>query len=255
NGHHQVVSSLIKAQADVKGVHIDCQEVAKSTFAVELPPKQLDFGCSPSDSELSHQLHSALEQSGFTESRAALQSAAADVLQQILRSRLDDNPFFVVGSYSEGWGNNLTTLDGRTDANSDIDVMHLISGREYHQKSLCECDGASEQHELVNGHIQCSGFASNPAHATPGCPLRPALDNVDACRLCRYPPITPLLPNRVSNIPHPVLEALQKVLTSASSPCHVVHAASPDRGGEELRVSTSFLENRMLRSLTTLQGQ
>ncbi|PAA67719.1 hypothetical protein BOX15_Mlig022050g1, partial [Macrostomum lignano] len=207
------------------------------------------------DSELSHQLHSALEQSGFTESRAALQSAAADVLQQILRSRLDDNPFFVVGSYSEGWGNNLTTLDGRTDANSDIDVMHLISGREYHQKSLCECDGASEQHELVNGHIQCSGFASNPAHATPGCPLRPALDNVDACRLCRYPPITPLLPNRVSNIPHPVLEALQKVLTSASSPCHVVHAASPDRGGEELRVSTSFLENRMLRSLTTLQGQ
>uniref|UniRef100_A0A1I8IQQ8 ANK_REP_REGION domain-containing protein n=1 Tax=Macrostomum lignano TaxID=282301 RepID=A0A1I8IQQ8_9PLAT len=211
--------------------------------------------CSPSDSELSHQLHSALEQSGFTESRAALQSAAADVLQQILRSRLNVDNYFVVGSYSEGWGNSLTTLDGRTDANSDIDVMHLIPGREYHQKSLCECDGAPEQHELVNGHIQCSGFASNPANATPGCTLRPALDNVSACRLCRYPPIAPLLPNRVSNIPHAVLEALRKVLTSASSPCHVVYAASPDRGGEELRVSTSFLENRMLRSLTTLQGQ
>uniref|UniRef100_A0A1I8GC37 NTP_transf_2 domain-containing protein n=1 Tax=Macrostomum lignano TaxID=282301 RepID=A0A1I8GC37_9PLAT len=204
------------------------------------------FRCSPSDSELSHQLHSALEQSGFTESRAALQSAAADVLQQILRSRLNYDNFFVIGSYSEGWGNSLTTLDGRTDSNSDIDVMCLIPGREYHQRGLCECDGAPEQHEFVNGHIQCSGFASNPADATDGCTLRPALDNVSACRLCRYPPIAPLLPNRVSNIPHSVLEALRKVLTSASSPCHVVHAASPDRGGEELRVSTSFLENRML---------
>uniref|UniRef100_A0A1I8H6Q3 ANK_REP_REGION domain-containing protein n=1 Tax=Macrostomum lignano TaxID=282301 RepID=A0A1I8H6Q3_9PLAT len=209
--------------------------------------------CSPSDSELSHQLHSALEQSGFTESRAALQSAAADVLQQILRSRLNYDNFFVIGSYSEGWGNSLTTLDGRTDSNSDIDVMCLIPGREYHQRGLCECDGAPEQHELVNGHIQISGFASNPAAARPGCTLRPAMDNVSACRLCRYPPIAPLLPNRVSNIPHSVLEALRKVLTSASSPCHVVHAASPDRGGEELRVSTSFLENRMLRSLSTLQ--
>uniref|UniRef100_A0A1I8JFW7 NTP_transf_2 domain-containing protein n=1 Tax=Macrostomum lignano TaxID=282301 RepID=A0A1I8JFW7_9PLAT len=192
------------------------------------------FRCSPSDSELSHQLHSALEQSGFTESRAALQSAAADALQQILRSRLNNSPFFVVGSYSEGWGNSLTTLDGRTDANSDIDVIYLIPGREYHQRGLCECDGAPEQHELVNGHIQCSGYTNNPADATHGCTLRPALDNVDACRLCRYPPIAPLLPNRVSNVSYPLLEALRKVLTSASSPCHVVHAASPDRGGEEL---------------------
>uniref|UniRef100_A0A1I8HZW1 Mab-21 domain-containing protein n=2 Tax=Macrostomum lignano TaxID=282301 RepID=A0A1I8HZW1_9PLAT len=195
----------------------------------------------PIESELSEQLHSALEQSGFTESRAALQSAAADALQQIIRSGPNnDDLIFVVGSYSEGWGNSLTTLDGRTDANSDIDVMQLIPGREYHQRGLCECDGAPEQQELVNGHIQCLGFA---------------LDNVSACRLCRYPPIAPLLPNRVSNIPHPVLEALRKVLTSASLPCHVVHAASPDRQGEELRVSTSFLENRMLRSLSTLQGQ
>uniref|UniRef100_A0A1I8I2X0 Mab-21 domain-containing protein n=1 Tax=Macrostomum lignano TaxID=282301 RepID=A0A1I8I2X0_9PLAT len=180
---------------------------------------------------------------------------AADVLQQILRSRLNHVDFFVVGSYSEGWGNSLTTLDGRTDANSDIDVMHLIRGREYHQRGLCECDGAPEQHELVNGHIQCSGYASNPASTKPGFTLRPALDDVFAGRLCRYPPIALLLPNCVSNISHPVLEALRKVLTSASSPCHVVHAASPDREGEELRVSTSFLEKRMLRSLTTLQGQ
>uniref|UniRef100_A0A1I8J1J6 Uncharacterized protein n=1 Tax=Macrostomum lignano TaxID=282301 RepID=A0A1I8J1J6_9PLAT len=110
--------------------------------------------------------------------------------------------------------------------------MILTPGREYHQRGLCECNGAPEQHELVNGHIQCSGFASNPAHSTPGCTLKPALDNVSACRLCRYPPIAPLLPNRVSNVPYPVLEALRKVLTSASSPCHVVYAASPDRGAK-----------------------
>uniref|UniRef100_A0A1I8HGT1 Mab-21 domain-containing protein n=1 Tax=Macrostomum lignano TaxID=282301 RepID=A0A1I8HGT1_9PLAT len=267
NGHHNVVNLLTKAQQDdanseyigSQNSSVLCccssQKVTKTSSALEKPPKEPEFECSLSDSELSEQLHSALEQSGFTESRAALQSAAADALQQILRSRLSKNPFFVVGSYSEGWGNSLTTLDGRTDANSDIDVMYLIPGREYHLKDLCECDGAPEQHELVNGHIQCSGFASNPASTKPGFTLRPALDNVSACRLCRYPPIAPLLPNRVFNIPHPVLEALRNALTSASSPCHVVHAASPDRGGEELRVSTSFLENRMLRSLTTLQGQ
>uniref|UniRef100_A0A1I8FXA2 Mab-21 domain-containing protein n=1 Tax=Macrostomum lignano TaxID=282301 RepID=A0A1I8FXA2_9PLAT len=151
-------------------------------------------------------------------------SRIADVLQQILRSRLRYDDFFIVGSYSEGWGNSLTTLDGRTDANSDIDVMMLLPGREYHQRGLCECDGAPEQHEFCER-----------AHSV--LRIRPALDDVSACRLCRYPPIAPLQPNRVSNIPHPVLEALRKALTSASSPCHVVHAASPDRGGEELRVN------------------
>ncbi|PAA65091.1 hypothetical protein BOX15_Mlig030155g1 [Macrostomum lignano] len=212
----------------------------------------------PSDAELSQQLHQALNQSGFVDSRAALQSAVADALQDILRSRLDDDKYHVVGSFSEGWGNSLTTLDGRTAMESDIDVMQLLTGQPIHLRHLCKCASSTNPTmEYSNGHIINPGYASKPSKAEGGSKLRPAFDNVDARRLCRYPPIAPLLNNRVSdsNIPQSVLQSLQHLLTSASSPCHVVHAAAPGKEGKQLRVSTSFLERRLLRSLTTLQGQ
>ncbi|PAA79794.1 hypothetical protein BOX15_Mlig007320g2 [Macrostomum lignano] len=217
-----------------------------------------DCSTPPDDTELSRQLYLALSQAGFVNSRAALQSAAADVLQEILRKRLENEDQFVVGSFSEGWGNSLKTLDGRTDIASDIDVLSLTQGRMYHLKGICEC--AEEEtllHEYSNGHIVCSGFASNPAHAYSGATLRPAIDDVTAGRVCRYPPIAPIQTDRVSNsnIPLSILQALQNDINSASSPCHAVHAASPGRGGQELRVSTNFLEKRMQRCLTTLQGQ
>uniref|UniRef100_A0A1I8GXZ3 ANK_REP_REGION domain-containing protein n=1 Tax=Macrostomum lignano TaxID=282301 RepID=A0A1I8GXZ3_9PLAT len=212
----------------------------------------------PSDAELSQQLHQALNQSGFVDSRAALQSAVADALQDILRSRLDDDKYHVVGSFSEGWGNSLTTLDGRTAMESDIDVMQLLTGQPIHLRHLCKCASSTNPTmEYSNGHIINPGYASKPSKAEGGSKLRPAFDNVDARRLCRYPPIAPLLNNRVSdsNIPQSVLQSLQHLLTSASSPCHVVHAAAPGKEGQQLRVSTSFLERRLLRSLNTLQGQ
>uniref|UniRef100_A0A1I8FSD0 ANK_REP_REGION domain-containing protein n=1 Tax=Macrostomum lignano TaxID=282301 RepID=A0A1I8FSD0_9PLAT len=194
-----------------------------------------DCSTPPDDTELSRQLYLALSQAGFVNSRAALQSAAADVLQEILRKRLENEDQFVVGSFSEGWGNSLKTLDGRTDIASDIDVLSLTQGRMYHLK----------------------GISSNPAHAYSGATLRPAIDDVTAGRVCRYPPIAPIQTDRVSNsnIPLSILQALQNDINSASSPCHAVHAASPGRGGQELRVSTNFLEKRMQRCLTTLQGQ
>ncbi|PAA80292.1 hypothetical protein BOX15_Mlig034192g1 [Macrostomum lignano] len=210
-----------------------------------------------SDAELSQQLHQALNQSGFVDSRAALQSAVADALQDIMWRRLEHN-LFVVGSYSEGWGNSLATLDGRTDPDSDIDVMRLISGSSIHLRDLCECAATeTETVEYNNGHVLYPGYASKPSIAERGSKLRPAFDNVVARRLCCYPPIAPLLNNRVSdsNIPQSVLQSLQHLLTSASSPCHAVHAAAPGKEGQQLRVSTSFLERRLLRSLTTLQGQ
>uniref|UniRef100_A0A1I8IE30 ANK_REP_REGION domain-containing protein n=1 Tax=Macrostomum lignano TaxID=282301 RepID=A0A1I8IE30_9PLAT len=211
-----------------------------------------------SDAELSQQLHQALNQSGFVDSRAALQSAVADTLQGILRRRLDHNDLFVVGSFSEGWGNSLATLDGRTDPDSDIDVLHLVSGSNIHLRDLCKCDVPElDTVKYSNGHVLYPGYASKPSVPLDRFGLRPAFDNVDARRLCCYPPIAPLLNNRVSdsNIPQSVLQSLQHLLTSASSPCHVVHAAAPGKEGEQLRVSTSFLERRLLRSLTTLQGQ
>uniref|UniRef100_A0A1I8IDW5 ANK_REP_REGION domain-containing protein n=1 Tax=Macrostomum lignano TaxID=282301 RepID=A0A1I8IDW5_9PLAT len=261
NGDLAMVDSLIEAQADVNlqqnqggsPLYIASQLGHQEVVARSSKRKQTSISNETLDSlqftshrkmgaavlndpELSEDLHSAMTKSGFVESRAALQIAAADTLQEIMRERVGDSDIFVVGSYSEGWGNSLKTLDGRTDIESDIDVMKLIPGRLYHPRGLCDFE---------------------TRHSTEGSALKPATDDVSASRLCCYPPIAPLQPERLesSNIPKPLLEALHRVTTSDSTPCHVVHAASPGRGGQELRVSTSFLEKRMLRSLTTLQGQ
>uniref|UniRef100_A0A1I8GSR7 NTP_transf_2 domain-containing protein n=1 Tax=Macrostomum lignano TaxID=282301 RepID=A0A1I8GSR7_9PLAT len=212
----------------------------------------------PSELELSLLLQSTLTKAGFVKARAALQAAVADALQGILRSRRDSFPgIYIVGSYSEGWGNSLTKADGRTDAESDIDVMKLFQGRLYHIRGSCQCCDRKEK-ELVDckdGHIRIGGFATNPAKASSGTPLRPAVDEVDACRVCCYPPIAPLLPHRISssNISPSVLNTLQGELSK--SPCHVVHAAPPRQAGKQLRVSTTFLEKLLLRGLSTLQGQ
>ncbi|PAA54193.1 hypothetical protein BOX15_Mlig010266g1, partial [Macrostomum lignano] len=231
---------------------------SQSEDSEEIDEPSVENAVPPSDAELSLQLHAKLSQSGFLDTRAALQTSVADVLQKILRKRLNNNGIYVVGSYSEGWGNNLKTVDGRTDIESDIDMMRLIAGKLYHPRGVCKCGGAVVQQEFSNGHIVCPGFASNPSEASYGSNLRPAVDHVVASRLCSYPAIAPLLPDRVSKskIPKPVLRSLQQHIDAFdTSPCHVVHAASPGRGGHELRVSTSFLERLLLRSLNTVQGQ
>uniref|UniRef100_A0A1I8GDI1 ANK_REP_REGION domain-containing protein n=1 Tax=Macrostomum lignano TaxID=282301 RepID=A0A1I8GDI1_9PLAT len=274
NDHHQVVESLLNAsalegsreslqsalnRAIEFGSERSAQVLHRALTGDERPNSAAETAdrAAPSDNDLSQQLHSALTRSGFVDSRAALQSATADVLQDVLRRRLKYVGLLVVGSVSEGWGNSLVTLDGRTGIESDIDVILLLVGSTIHPRDLCECKGVTKKVEYRNGHVLSPGYASRPAVQLRGSILRPAVDVVIARRLCRYPPIAPLLDNRVpdSNIPQSVLQSLQHLLTSASSLCHVVHAAPPGKGGQQLRVSTSFLERRLLRSLTTLQGQ
>ncbi|PAA72873.1 hypothetical protein BOX15_Mlig010600g1 [Macrostomum lignano] len=259
NGHFKVAALLKTAlrnqdwlDAESDGAEPDSVANIKCINATH----ELDHPTASGDSKLSCLLQNELTTSGFVQSRAAIQSAVADVLQAIVRKRLDNDDVHIVGSYSEGWGNNLKTLDGRTDVESDIDVMRLIASRLYHVKGMCKCDSLPEELvEYDNGHIFCPGYASTPAHAFRGSALKPAVDKVDACRLCCYPPIAPLEPHRLSksNIPKSTLQSLQNELVS--SPCHVVHAAPPGEGGKQLRVSTTFLERRLLRSLNTLQGQ
>ncbi|PAA59246.1 hypothetical protein BOX15_Mlig031899g1 [Macrostomum lignano] len=252
-GHRAVMSLLIKSMGGriVPNTGSVVSKTGSANFFDELLS-----GSALVEYRLSQRLSSALCKSGFVDSRAALQSAIADVLQAILQNRRSDKSF-VVGSYSEGWGNNLKTLDGRTDSESDIDVMSLIPGRLYHLRGICsaDCSDANERVDYINGHVKIPGYASSPATPFHGSSLKPAVDQVDASRLCRYPPIAPLQPDRVikSNIPQHLLESLRQELLA--SPCHVVHAASPGQDGEQLRVSTTFLEKRMLRSLSTLQGQ
>uniref|UniRef100_A0A1I8GAT5 ANK_REP_REGION domain-containing protein n=1 Tax=Macrostomum lignano TaxID=282301 RepID=A0A1I8GAT5_9PLAT len=273
NDHHQVVESLLNASA-LEGSRESLQSALNRAIEFgserseqvlhraltgdERPNSAAETAdrAAPSDNDLSQQLHSALTRSGFVDSRATLQSAVADVLQDVLRRRLKYVGLLVVGSVSEGWGNSLVTLDG-TGIESDIDVILLLVGSTIHPRDMCECKGVTKKVEYRNGHVLSPGYASRPAVQLRGSILRPAVDFVIARRLCRYPPIAPLLENRVSDskVPQFVLRSLQHLLTSSSSPCHVVHAAPPGKGGQQLRVSTSFLENPLLRSLTTLQGQ
>uniref|UniRef100_A0A1I8IKD4 Uncharacterized protein n=1 Tax=Macrostomum lignano TaxID=282301 RepID=A0A1I8IKD4_9PLAT len=188
-----------------------------------------------------------LTRAGFVQSRAALQSAVADALQDILQRRIHGG-VYVVGSYSEGWGNSLTSLNGK--------MMSSLTLTLYHLKNSCHCDSMeAEQLDYTNGHIFCSGFASSPAASTVGSSLRPATDRVSACRVCSYPAIGPTCPARVAkfNLTKSVLRSLRNDV--ASTPCHVVHAAPPNQAGQQLRVSTTFLEKRLLRSLNTVQGQ
>uniref|UniRef100_A0A1I8GXV8 ANK_REP_REGION domain-containing protein n=1 Tax=Macrostomum lignano TaxID=282301 RepID=A0A1I8GXV8_9PLAT len=234
-GHWKAIERLIHAVAELLEKALSDRDNSEDAGTVqdEPMPSQVDKSSSSlSEEEFSQQLHSSLQQAGFEQTRAALQSSCADVLQRILRQRLRSEEVFVVGSYSEGWGNSLSHLDGRTDPESDIDVMQLIPGRIYHLKDVC-----------------------SPARPENGSTLRPAVDRVSACRLCCYPPIGPLQPHRLakSSIPQTVLQSLTSELEA--SPCHVVHAAPPGQAGKQLRVSTTFLERRLLRSLTTLQGQ
>uniref|UniRef100_A0A1I8H872 ANK_REP_REGION domain-containing protein n=1 Tax=Macrostomum lignano TaxID=282301 RepID=A0A1I8H872_9PLAT len=262
-GHNQVIEELNKAEATTFPKVPLIHELQPAT---EVTGQVLQESVSdPSDSDLSRRLHSSLVKSGFVHSRATLQSAVSDVLQQILRQRgvrLSQEYMFIVGSYSEGWGNSLTCFDGKPDVESDIDMMQLFVGRKYHLKGSCQCKSVPDSENFVqyeNGHILCSGFASSPARASIGSILaqRPAVDQVSACELCSYPPVLPLQPARLvkSNIPERTLRSLQAALQSPDFPCHVVHAAPPGQGGEQLRVSTTFLENRLLRSLSTIQGQ
>uniref|UniRef100_A0A1I8IF24 ANK_REP_REGION domain-containing protein n=1 Tax=Macrostomum lignano TaxID=282301 RepID=A0A1I8IF24_9PLAT len=271
------IRMLLHAQADVNlqtsrlgwsplhlASHEGCLKAVKALVAAQADVDLATLS-DPSDSDLSRRLHSSLVKSGFVHSRATLQSAVSDVLQQILRQRgvrLSQEYMFIVGSYSEGWGNSLTCFDGKPDVESDIDMMQLFVGRKYHLKGSCQCKSVPDSENFVqyeNGHILCSGFASSPARASIGSILaqRPAVDQVSACELCSYPPVLPLQPARLvkSNIPERTLRSLQAALQSPDFPCHVVHAAPPGQGGEQLRVSTTFLENRLLRSLSTIQGQ
>uniref|UniRef100_A0A1I8FPA9 ANK_REP_REGION domain-containing protein n=1 Tax=Macrostomum lignano TaxID=282301 RepID=A0A1I8FPA9_9PLAT len=172
----------------------------------------------PSDNDLSQQLHSALTRSGFVDSRAALQSAAADVLQDVLRRRLNDDEIFV------GWGNSLVTLDGRTGIESDIDVIRLFGRSLIHPIDLCECTGVTTQTkvEYRNGHVLSPGYASRPADQFKGSILRRAVDLVSSRRLCRYPPSRRCLRTESPTQTYPSPCCSRSSISSpASSPCHV----------------------------------
>uniref|UniRef100_A0A1I8IZF0 ANK_REP_REGION domain-containing protein n=1 Tax=Macrostomum lignano TaxID=282301 RepID=A0A1I8IZF0_9PLAT len=204
------------------------------------------------DSQLSNSLHSQFKKAGFTCQMSAFQSACSDVMQQIEQKRRDWEDIFVVGSFSEGWGNSLSRLIGKTDVESDIDVAEFFPGRMYHLRGRCRCESVKEE-DLVtydNGHVTVTGL-TQPEY---GSCLRPAFDFVTAYRCCSYPHVEVVEnPNPDSHLSDSLLKSLTQCVRESN--CHLVTAAPPGQGGQLLRVSTTFLERLTLRSLSDVQGQ
>lgn len=80
-------------------------------------------------------------------------------MQQIERKRMNKDEIFFVGSFSEGWGNSLTCLMGKTDLDSDIDVTQFVPGRLYHLSGRCTCVNVNGEETVnyENGHVMVSG--------------------------------------------------------------------------------------------------
>uniref|UniRef100_A0A1I8HZY0 ANK_REP_REGION domain-containing protein n=1 Tax=Macrostomum lignano TaxID=282301 RepID=A0A1I8HZY0_9PLAT len=250
NGHHKVVDSLIQAQADVSIPRMDGltplkaasllkhhQVVTLLTLAeyhfeelelywteVELDD---DSGSSAMDAtdqevpstetELGEQLH-APSRAVVPQELPDVQAAAADVLQEILRNRIAYEDIFVVGSFSEGWGNSLTSLDWENWISSPT-LTHkpsqAIPGLLAEAGSGYSCSLPSL---LLPSHRAPS---SVPAISFQHCSLDTAVTR----------------------------ERIDKLALSRGACC------PPKKSGKQLRVSTTFLEKRLLRSLSTLQGQ
>ncbi|PAA74947.1 hypothetical protein BOX15_Mlig018816g1 [Macrostomum lignano] len=93
--------------------------------------------------ELSYNNFGHLAKAGFTKERAECQQRSADCLEGVARV-LTQEDRQMTGSYAEGWANSLTRVNGRTDADSDIDWTVLIPGQELHLDGGCESDEHSK---------------------------------------------------------------------------------------------------------------
>ncbi|PAA55751.1 hypothetical protein BOX15_Mlig003219g1 [Macrostomum lignano] len=230
---------------------------------------ELDWFQNFDERAFSQELHEAMNAAGFVTDRARVMAAVVNCEQDILRARWKSESIYIVGSYAECWGNNRSRMNGTTDLKSDVDIVDLNRTALFHIKEQCQCT-IDAQHSLVaaamrkhdehntfeyfQGHLCISGITSKPAQSWEGFSfLRPATDLVQAFKLCTYPRIQLLEPGYTTQIPQDIIEQLKCDLKNY--PCHVVKAAPPGEEGKQCRGSAAFLENRLLRSMTTVQGQ
>uniref|UniRef100_A0A1I8G348 ANK_REP_REGION domain-containing protein n=1 Tax=Macrostomum lignano TaxID=282301 RepID=A0A1I8G348_9PLAT len=75
--------------------------------------------------QMSLRLHKSLCDAGFTEQRAKVLQQMADCLQKLARD-LTKEDWHLTGSYSDGVGNSLVQVNGRTASDSDIDWTVII---------------------------------------------------------------------------------------------------------------------------------
>uniref|UniRef100_A0A1I8JKX1 ANK_REP_REGION domain-containing protein n=1 Tax=Macrostomum lignano TaxID=282301 RepID=A0A1I8JKX1_9PLAT len=168
-----------------------------------------------SDEQLSLELHSAMRLAGFERRRAAAQSALSDALQEIVRGR---------------WPGQRRSHIAAAVARMHMSKLLNTRTGMFNARVLIRTQLVNLRHPLFD--LQSTSFEPASAAVIPqsGC-----------CRRATHP-----------RLGESVLSCLRRELTD--SQCHLVTAAPPGETGL-LRVSTSFLERILLRSLTTEQGQ
>uniref|UniRef100_A0A1I8GM49 ANK_REP_REGION domain-containing protein n=1 Tax=Macrostomum lignano TaxID=282301 RepID=A0A1I8GM49_9PLAT len=250
-GHVRAAKSLIDNGADAS--HQDdrgltCVQWAEQNGHSELL-RLLDSFYSRNENraqeeQLSTELHELLNSAGFTRERAECQKVMADCLQRIAIAVVRDDSW-LTGSYAEGWANSLVQVNGRTAHDSDIDWTVVVALQKFHLQGGCSQTGdcaQANQWTVANGHAnipECCG--SQPAVATPASGVRPRLDLCHAFQCC----------SDFCTDPQKI-----KLITYQLPKVHLVRATRPTKQTRnELRVSFSLHEKRIMQNLSDVQGQ
>ncbi|PAA86319.1 hypothetical protein BOX15_Mlig015951g2, partial [Macrostomum lignano] len=250
-GHVRVAKSLIDSGANAShrdNQGLTCAQLAENRGHTEVLRLLESTSLRSNDcNKKSLKLHDLLKKSGFTSSRAQSVQAMADCLQRVAIS-IVQGEIEITGSFAEGWANSLMQVNGRTAAESDIDWTVFIAGLIMHLNNHCHCPPGTKL-RVTNGHAQVNeGSGSQPAVTTPAGGVRPTQDLCYAIKCCS----SYCTENR---------KLLKKLVIrpNADDPglhVHLVSATRPTRQTRnELRVSFSLHEKRIMRSLSDVQGQ
>uniref|UniRef100_A0A1I8J6L2 ANK_REP_REGION domain-containing protein n=1 Tax=Macrostomum lignano TaxID=282301 RepID=A0A1I8J6L2_9PLAT len=238
-GHVRAAKALMDRGADAN--HRDNHGLTCAQLAQSFDQRQVLRLLNPTEIS-DKELHQLLSDAGFTQQRAKCQQNLADWLQEVARVLTQDRRQ-MTGSYAEGWANSLVQVNGRTAADSDIDWTVLVAGQKFHLEGGCDrryriCEVETPL-QVTEGHAQVTvGTGSQPAVAATACGVRPAQDTCHAIDCC-----SSFCEDRI-----------EKLLRNNLDHVHLVRATRPS-STNELRVSFSFQEKRIMRQLSTVQGQ
>uniref|UniRef100_A0A1I8FV86 ANK_REP_REGION domain-containing protein n=1 Tax=Macrostomum lignano TaxID=282301 RepID=A0A1I8FV86_9PLAT len=265
-GYADIVKALLENGADLEETVLDLQksasqsalDIARSAghqvivdlllrFSTQTDQEEDSSSESPADdAQMSLRLHQLLLEAGFTRERAQFQCQMAEFLQKLAVKAYYEEMREMTGSFSDGWGNSLVQVTGRTARDSDIDWTVIQEGEKFHLFFGCQCSdrrGRGLLLKVVEGHCLIDVQAgTQPAVAAPPCGIRPAQDTCYAYMCCS------------SFYTHRINILLGDDSVNCEGNVHLVRATRPDKT-TELRVSFSFQERKALRSLTTVQGQ
>ncbi|PAA72382.1 hypothetical protein BOX15_Mlig030837g1 [Macrostomum lignano] len=231
-----------------------------------------------SDSDLSVSLHRNLLAAGFHQLTACLHAATVDATEAICRARLtrlchrgdDENNFEELrmrfsGTFADCWGAQLACANGEFEADDvEVKLVLPVPGRVLHVRGVCRCGsgrallpGATgEQLELrEDGRLSYRGDCLDelsPSKSVGSVQAKiPAISHSPVLECCRHPPVS-LLQNSETKLTDDVISQLKEELSSSRCYAERCRDATPS---SLFQFCTQFLKQRLLRCLSTVQGQ